>query len=137
MRYMLDTCVVSEFTKPNPSNSVLEFISVKKESDLLISTMTLAELHRGIIRQPNGKKKTSLLKWIDELEMSFEGRILGFDYESAIEWAKLSTIAEQKGKKLAAFDSIIAAITSRNHLALVTRNIKDFKNTDLELINPW
>lgn len=137
MKYLLDTCVLSEFTKPEPSQTVLKFIGQKKESNLFISSMTLAELHRGVIRLTDGKKKNSLLQWLDDIEQNFKGRILSFDHKSAVEWAKLSTTAEQKGKKLSAFDSIIAAIASSNHFALVTRNIKDFEYTDLELINPW
>ena len=137
MRYLLDTCVISEFTKADKSGSVLEFLSEKNENDLFISTMTLGELHRGIMKLPNGKKQAGLLQWLAALEDSFQGRLLGFDHEAAIEWAKLCTTAEQKGKKLSAFDSIIAAIASRNYLVLVTRNIKDFEHTDLEVINPW
>lgn len=137
MKYLLDTCVVSESLKPDSSENVLEFLDECNNSDLFISTMTLGEIHRGILRVPNGKKKSRLLRWLNELEESFEGRILDFDYESAVEWAKLCCSADDKGKKLSAFDSIIAAVASRNHLVLVTRNVKDFHNTDLEIINPW
>ncbi|MFP4546900.1 MAG: type II toxin-antitoxin system VapC family toxin [Fidelibacterota bacterium] len=136
MKYLLDTCVLSEFTRPAPSQTVLDFIGQKKEIDLFISTMTLAELHRGVIKLQSGKTKNSLLQWLDDIEQNFQGRILSFDHNSAIERAKISVNAEQRGKKLSAFDSIIAAIAGSNHLTLVTRNIKDFENTDLELINP-
>jgi len=137
LKYLLDTCTVSEFIKPESSESLLEFLSEKKESDLFISTMTIAELHRGIMKLPNGKKKTKLLRWLEELEESFSGRIVSFDYEAAIVWARITNFAEQKGKRISAFDSIIAAIAERNHLALITRNIKDFKETGVELVNPW
>lgn len=137
MRYLLDTCVVSEFTKPERSESVMDFISQRRESDLYISTMTLGELHRGIIKLETGKKQDDLFRWLADLEESFQDRILGFDYNAAIEWAKICSQAEKSGKTLSAFDSIIAAIASRNHMALVTRNVNDFKHTGLELINPW
>lgn len=137
MRYLLDTCVISEFTKPDRSGFVIDFINQMPESDLFISAMTLGELHRGILKLPAGKKQNGLFRWLSELEESFQDRILGFDHEAAVEWAKLCTHAENKGKKLSAFDSIIAAIASRNQLVLATRNIQDFVYTDLELINPW
>lgn len=137
MRYLLDTCAVSEFTKPQRSEKLLDFISEKNENDLFVSTMTIAELHRGIMRLENGRKKTNLLKWLDDLEESFVDRILSFDHEAAITWARITNLAEGKGKRISAFDSIIAAIAERNHLALITRNVKDFKETGIELINPW
>ena len=72
-----------------------------------------------------------------DIETRFTGKILPFDRDCAIEWALLSSRTDKKGKKLSAFDSIIAAIASKNTMTLVTRNIKDFIETDLELVNPW
>ncbi len=137
MKYLLDTCVISESIKPDSSPSVIDFLSKVNDRDLFISTMTLAEIHRGIYRLPNGKKKNRLMLWLNELEKSFADRVLSFDYEAAIEWAKICAQVEANGKTMSAFDSIIAAIASRNHMALVTRNVKDFKFTGLEIINPW
>lgn len=137
MRYLLDTCVLSEFVKPSFDSSVIEFINEKSESDLFISSMTLGELHKGIQLLPNWKKKTSLLRWLGEIEEQFEGRILPFDSECAIEWALLCSFTEKQGKKIAAFDSIIAAVARKSNLCLVTRNVNDFKNSGLEILNPW
>ena len=137
MKFLLDTCVLSEFVKPQPSQSLLNFISEHNDGDMYISSMTLAELHRGVVRMDDGKRKSDLIYWLDEIEESFKGRLLDFDSKVAVTWAKICTIAEKKGKKLSAFDSIIAAIASSNELVMVTRNVKDFEASGVEIINPW
>ena len=137
MKYLLDTCVFSEFVKPAFNEAVMEFISEQDESLLFISSMTLGELHKGIQDLANSKKKTNLFIWIGAIEEQFEGRVLPFDNECAIEWAQLCSDTEKKGKKMAAFDSIIAAVARKNNLCLVTRNVKDFQHSGLEFLNPW
>lgn len=137
MKFLLDTCVLSEFVKQRPDSVVLEFIKARDESTLFVSSMTIAELHRGIQKLSEGKKKSSLLIWLADIEFQFGERILPFDHDCAIKWASICTQAEKSGKKISAFDSIIAAVAAKNNLVLVTRNVKDFKATGLEIINPW
>lgn len=137
MKYLLDTCVLSEFVKPKPNRGLINFINNRVETDLFISAMTLGEIYRGIQNLANGKKKSALITWLGDIETRFSDKILPFDRDCAIEWARISSVTEKNGKKLSAFDSIIAAIASRNSMVIVTRNVKDFIETGIELINPW
>lgn len=137
MKYLLDTCAISEFVKTVIDEGLKHFVSAVSNENLFLSTMTIAELHRGVIRMVDSKRKSDLTIWLGELEEAFENRILPFEFNSAIHWAKINSQAESKGQKLSAFDSIIASVASSNDLVLITRNTKDFASANIEIINPW
>lgn len=137
MSYLLDTCVPSEFVKPAPDEAVLAWVSQQREDRLFIAAMSMAELHRGIARLPVSKRKQELAVWVERLEESFEDRILPFTQYTAHHWAGLFAAAEMQGKKLAAFDSIIAATALEHGLTLVTRNERDFSASLVTCLNPW
>ncbi|MBN2718582.1 MAG: type II toxin-antitoxin system VapC family toxin [Deltaproteobacteria bacterium] len=137
MSFLLDTCVISEFVKPQPNPSVTSFIAGQDEAKLFLSAVTVGEIQRGIQKLPVGKKQAALLLWMDAVEIQFENRVLAFDKRCAGEWARMCTEAEAAGFPLAAFDSIIAAIARSHSMTLVTRNTTDFVHTGVPLINPW
>lgn len=137
MKFLLDTCVLSELVKRLPDSHVLKWLEDHKAHDLCISAMTLAELHRGVIRIPKSKRQLELTEWLSNLEIGFEDRVLAFDQPVAKVWAEMTSDAEAKGKSMTSFDSIIAATARANGCQLVTRNLKDFKNAGVEVINPW
>lgn len=137
MKYLLDTCAISEFVKPVIDEGLKKFVSAVSNDNLFLSTMTIGELHKGVIRMADSTRKSELTIWLGELEEAFENRILPFDFNSAIHWAKINAHAESKGQKMSAFDSIIASVASSNDLVLITRNTKDFVNANIEIINPW
>ncbi|MBN2343755.1 MAG: type II toxin-antitoxin system VapC family toxin [Deltaproteobacteria bacterium] len=137
MKFLIDTCVVSEFTKPTPRQSVTDFFLGADENKLFISSITLAELHRGIQKLTPGQKQTRLLVWLDAIEAQFANRILSFNPACAAVWGTMCASADRRGKSLSVFDALIAAIARANNLAVVTRNIDDFAETDVELINPF
>jgi predicted nucleic acid-binding protein len=137
VKFLLDTCAISEFVKPKMNLGLRDFIAAIPNKNLFISAMTMAELHRGMQRLADSKRKNELMLWLDTLEVAFENKILPFDLNCAIHWAKINATAESKGFKLASLDSIIAAIASSNNLTLITRNTKDFAQTNVEIVNPW
>jgi len=137
VKYILDTCLLSELVKPSPEPAVLSWMHERIESDLYISAMTLAELHRGVARLPSSRRRNELSTWLQQLEAGFENRVLPFTQETAGSWAQMCAKAESKGKPMAAFDSIIAATALEHGFALVTRNIRDFEHAPVVLINPW
>lgn len=137
MKFLLDTCVLSELVKRLPDSHVLKWLEDHKAHDLCISAMTLAELHRGVVRIPKSKRQFELAEWLSNLEIGFEDRVLAFDQTVAKVWAQMASEAEAKGKSMTSFDSIIAATARANGCQLVTRNVKDFKNAGVEVINPW
>jgi predicted nucleic acid-binding protein len=99
--------------------------------------MTWGELQRGVGRMPDSRRRSELTSWLQQLEIGFEDRIVAFDLNVAQIWAKMTVQAETQGKPMAAFDSIIAATAYANDCKLVTRNVRDFLNAGVEIINPW
>jgi predicted nucleic acid-binding protein len=134
---LLDTCVLSELVKPQPEPAVLAWMSTRTESELFVSAMTLAELHRGVRKLSESKRRTELTTWLQQLELGFEDRVLPFDQHAAHTWAQMTTQAERQGKPMAAIDSIIAATAIAHGLRLVTRNVRDFAHSGAQLLNPW
>lgn len=137
MNYLLDTCLLSEFVKPYPDSAVLAWMQERNETELFVSAMTIAELHRGVEKLPVSRRRSELAAWLQQLEIGFEGRVLSFTQKTAGVWATVCAMAESQGKPIAAFDSIIAATAVEHGFALVTRNIADFSQAPLVLINPW
>lgn len=137
MKYLLDTCVLSEAVKNTPDQHVLNWLEARKAHELYTSAMTLGELQRGVIRLPESKRRTELSQWLLALETSFENRILSFDTNVARIWAQITVHAQANGKSMAAFDSIIAATAKAHDCILVTRNVRDFSHAGIEVFNPW
>ena len=137
MRYLLDTCVLSELVKPRPNTEVLRWFEARKAHELYISAMTWGELQRGVTKLPESKRRSELTLWLQQLKTGFENRILAFDHNVSEVWALMTVQAETQGQSMASFDSIIAATARANDCKLVTRNVRDFANVGLEVLNPW
>jgi predicted nucleic acid-binding protein len=137
MNYLLDTCFLSEFTKPVVNAGVEAWFDAQPLESLFVSVITLAELKRGVLRLAEGKKKVQLLTWLDGLEQNFASRLLLVDLATVNAWAAQSVALEKQGKHLAFPDALIAANAVQHGMTLVTRNIKDFEQTAVALINPW
>ena len=137
MRYLLDTCVLSEMVKSAPDAHVIQWLEARKPHELCISAMTWGELQRGIARLPQSKRRSELTVWLEQLEAGFEDRILAFDQKASEVWAQMVVQAEAHGKSIAAFDSIIAATARACDCKLVTRNVRDFASAAIDMLNPW
>ncbi len=137
MKYLLDTWVLSELVKSLPDTYVLDWFKVRKPNELFVSAMTLGELQRGVAKLPESKRRSELSSWLQQLETGFEDRILAFDQNASVIWAQMTVQAEAQGKPMAAFDSIIAATARAYGCRLVTRNVGDFVNAGIDLLNPW
>lgn len=137
MRYLLDTNIVSNVIKPQPSPALLEWLAEQADEDLYISALTLAELRRGILELPDGKRRRTLEAWYTSPEgppALFAGRILPFDEKAAVAWATLMAEAKKKGRPRSALDAIIAAIAVTTGCVVVTENERDFEG--VEVVNP-
>jgi predicted nucleic acid-binding protein len=137
VRYLLDTCVLSEMVKSTPDANVIRWFEARKPHELYISAMTWGELQRGVARLPQSKRRSELTVWLEQLEAGFEDRILAFDQTTSEAWARMTVQAEAQGRSMAAFDSIIAATARACDCKLVTRNVRDFAHADIEILNPW
>jgi toxin FitB len=137
MRYLLDTNILSNITKPEPSASLLSWMTDQADDDLFIASLTVAEIHRGILEKPAGKKRSNLETWFAGIEgpqSLFAGRILAFDEKAALIWGELMAHGKATGRPRSALDMILAAVAQSNDCIVVTDNERDFQG--IEIINP-
>lgn len=138
MNYLLDTCVISELLKPRPSQKVVTWIDSIEEEKLYISVITIGEFEKGISKLPSSSKKDRISDWLNEdLLIRFKGRILGLDVNTLIKWGQMVANLENQGRKIPVVDSLITATVLQHDLCLVTRNIQDFQNCGIKILNPW
>ena len=138
MSFLLDTNVVSEWTKPRPNAGVVRWLAQVVEDEVFLSVVTFAELRRGIERLPSGARRQLLDEWLrGELPWRFEARIIGVDGAIADEWGRLVARGEARGRIIHAMDALIAATSEVHGLTLVTRNTADFQTSVKSLFNPW
>lgn len=138
MNFLLDTNVVSEWTKPHPDTGVVNWLSKIDEDRVFLSVVTFAELRHGIERLPAGKRRKQLDEWLrGELPLRFEQRILPVDGAVADEWGRLVARQDSLGRPIHAMDALIGATAQVHALTLVTRNASDFEASVKSLVNPW
>jgi predicted nucleic acid-binding protein len=136
--YLLDTNVVSEWTRPRPDPAVVAFLESTDEDTMYLSVITLAELRRGVDRLHTGRRRAALDAWLDnDLVQRFDGRILGVDQNVASVWGRTMAIAERSGRTPGVMDVWIASIAEVHGLTVVTRNVADFASLAGRIFNPW
>ena len=136
-RYLLDTNVISNVIKPNPSPTLLAWMAEQNDIDLFISALTVAEIQRGLLEKPKGRKRALLEAWFTGPEgpqSLFAGRVLSFDEKAALVWARLMSEGTAKGQPRSALDMIVGAVAEVNGCIVVTDNEKHFNG--LKFINP-
>lgn len=136
-RYLLDTNIISNATKPVPSERLVVWMSEQTNEGLFISSLTVAEIWRGILDKAAGKKRRQLERWFSGPEgpqALFASRVLPFDEKAALAWARLMAEGTASGRSRSVLDMIIAAVAEANDCVLVTGNEKDF--VGLKIINP-
>lgn len=137
MRFLLDTNIISNVTKPTPSGALLAWMADQADQDLYISALTVAEIRRGVLEKPVGKRRRELEAWFagpDGPQALFARRVLPFDERAGLAWAKLMADGKARGRPRSALDTIIAAIAEANGCVVVTDNERDFEG--VEIINP-
>jgi predicted nucleic acid-binding protein len=137
MRYLLDTNILSEATKPSPSESLFAWMAEQENQDLFIASITIAEIRRGVLEKPAGQRRDQLEAWFAGPEgplALFSGRILPFDETAALIWARMMAEGKALGRPRSSFDAMIAAVAEANGCVVVTGNAKDFQG--VEIFNP-
>jgi predicted nucleic acid-binding protein len=137
MRFLLDTNIISNIIKPTPSEALMAWMADQADQDLYISSLTVAEIRRGVLEKPAGKRRRELEAWVSGPEgpqALFAGRVLAFDEKAALAWAKLMADGKARGRARSALDTIIAAIGEANDCIVVTDNEKDFEG--VKVVNP-
>jgi len=138
MKFLLDTCVISEFTQKKPSAHLIDWLSTKNEDDLYISVLTIGEIQQGISKLPDSKRKLSLQQWLDQdVSRRFDGRILSIDKAIIDRWGRLRGTALRNARTFPVIDSMLAATALTHGLTIVTRNVEDISDTGVAIRNPW
>lgn len=135
-RFMFDTNVISELTKPKPNIGVINWLSEQKISNCLISVVSIAEIEQGILLLGKTKRAKNYRDWLAKLEQEYFGNIILIDREIAAIWAELTSRAIHLGKTLGYSDSWIAATALALDAVVVTRNTSDFDGF-VPVFNPW
>lgn len=134
---ILDTNIISEAVRASPNSQVAAWYRNQSIADLATTSVTLAELLNGVRRMPQGKRRTQLAASIDYALMPIMEHIFAFDIDAAVDYADIRAHRESLGRPIGVQDAMIAAIARSHGATLATRNIKDFEDTGVELVNPW
>jgi toxin FitB len=138
LSFLLDTNVISEGARPRPDDRVMEWLASVDEANLYLSVISLAELRHGVERLDDGRRKSSLDRWLaEDLPRRFEDRLLQIDLATAEHWGRVVARAQAGGRPIGAMDAFLAATAEQHQLTLVTRNLRDYRGTNVRLFNPW
>ena len=136
-RYLLDTNIISGLVKAQPSLPLMAWMENQHDENLLVASMTIAEIRKGILVAPVGRRRDELDAWFfgpEGPQALFAHRILGFDDKAALIWAELMASGQIAGRPRSAVDMIIAAVALANDCVIATANEKDFAG--LQVLNP-
>ena len=135
---VLDTNVLSETLKPLPNAAVVAWMAAQPRSTLFTTTVVEAEILYGVAVLADGSRKTQLqaaLKAIFTEDLS--GQVIPFDRDCAGAYAGIAANRKNLGQPISQFDAMIAAATASRGATLATRNLRDFADCGIRLINPW
>jgi predicted nucleic acid-binding protein len=136
--YILDTNILRELYMPVPHEKVIGWLKRQEPENLYITTFNVAEIRYGIEQLPEGKKKSGIESWLENLLLpNFNGRVLTFDLKSAQAWGVITAQDKKNGRPRPSMDGLLASIAIAHDMVLVTRNIKDFSGLGIELVNPF
>jgi toxin FitB len=138
-RFLLDTNIPSEITKPYPEPSVLRWLGTVEEEQTFLSVVSLGEMRKGCeLLEPGSKRRLRLERWLEhDVRKWLAGRILPITEAIAERWGELEAKRQRLGLPLNTADGQIAATALEYGLTLVTRNVSDFRDLGVELVNPW
>jgi hypothetical protein len=134
---ILDTNVISEVVKGAPSDHVARWFAAQEPTTVFTTSVTQAELLFGVRMMPAGRRRAALDEAITRILQRFDNRILAFDEEAAPVFAEIAASRRRAGQPIGQFDGQIAAIARARGAALATRDVRDFADCGIDLIDPW
>lgn len=138
MTFLLDTNVVSEWVRPRPEPSVVEWLDEVDEDGVHLSVLTLGELREGVDRLAPGRRRTALDRWLrEDLPDRFADRLLPVDAAVADRWGELRAAGASAGRTVPVLDGLLAATAAVHGLTVVTRNLRDFVALGVPVHDPW
>ena len=138
MKYLLDTCVVSELANRRPDEQVVAWLRRQNPESLFISSVTVGEIEKGIAKRGGDARGQALETWLkNDILAFFADRILPVDETVSFAWGRICGEAERAGRKRPAIDALIAATAAVHDLKLVTRNVDDMVGMGVPILNPF
>lgn len=135
---VLDSNVISELMRPSPNPVVVSWLDQQPAHSIWTTSISIFEIHMGLCLLPKGKKRQKLETIFEQvLTEDLCGRVLDFDTNAAIASSKLASKLQSEGKPVDMRDLFIAGTVSARNGVLATRNMKHFRHTGINLINPW
>ena len=135
---MIDTNIVSELMRAEPSAEVLAWMDDRPPRELFVTAVTEAEVRTGIALLPEGRRRRGLAEACERAFGSlFAGRVLPFDSDAARTYAEIAAARRVLGRPVSQADCQIAAIARSRGMALATRNVRDFEDMGIDIFNPW
>ncbi len=138
VKYLLDTCVLSEPLKPRPEARVIDWLRSIPLENLFISVLSVGEISKGIAKLGDTERARSLQAWVETILLTdYADRFLPIDLETATTWGRLLGQSEARGRSLPAIDGLILATAHQHNLTVATRNLRDFSSEGIALYDPW
>ena len=134
MTYLVDANVLSEATRPSPDPKAVAWLSAN-ERNLVVDSIILGNLYLGVVALPSGRRRAQLENWFDALMKTIT--CLPWDAAVSRQWAKLVVALKRKGKPVPLLDGMIAATALEHGLTVATRNVSDFRQTGVKLVDPF
>ncbi len=123
--------------RPAPAPGVVAWFDGRNDDEVATTAVTVAEIFYGVERLPRGRRRTAVGDAADDVFRRFSDRVLAFDADAAAAYAEIVTVAERAGRPIGGFDAQIAAICRVHGAALCTRNVRDFVDAGIEVVDPW
>ena len=137
MSYLLDTNVVSETERKLPESKVVEWLGIVDSQNVYLSVLTIGEIKKGVSKLASGKRKAHIQNWLEDVRKHFGGRILPITERTFLVWGTMMAEFERKGIVRPGLDSLLEATAVEHDLILVTRNVRNFKESSVTILNPW
>jgi hypothetical protein len=138
LKFLFDTCVISELVRKHPHQKIIDWVDSLEEESIFLSVLTIGEIEKGIAKLVESQKKKRLKAWVEkDLIERFGSRILPFDLETALFLGKRQGELESRGVNLPLMDSLIAATAMIHRMTVATRNIQDMRRLGVDIFDPW
>lgn len=134
---ILDTNVLSELVRPQPNANVLTWLRTQPSTHLATTTINVAEILAGIALLPEGSRRDDIQHRMQHGLHSLNARTYGFDQAAAIAYGPIIAARQRLGRPLRGFDGLIAAIAVARGLRIATRNVDDFRDCGVVIVDPW
>ena len=135
---VLDTNLLSELMRPRPEPVVASWVAERATSSLHLTAVSEAELRFGLAIMPPGRRRDGLVDGLERmLRTGFAGRVLPFDSVAASAYAEIAAARRAMGRPMPEADCQIAAIARSRGMAVATRNVRDFADAGIDVIDPW